>query len=256
MSERIAIIAAMEREIAPLVRGWQRLRLTVKAHAFGGAEARSSGNGAAEPELLAYESHRAVAVISGIGGVHARRAAEAVIASERPCVVISAGFAGALDPRLGVGAILQPETVWDAASGESFCAEGRGVLASTESILDAAGKGEVIRRYRADAVDMEAAAVAGAARRHEVRFLAVKAISDDPGFPMPRFEPFIDARGDLHTGRLTLSAVTRPALWPVLWRLRANTLHASRELCLALTVLIRQGNSGLAAPAPGKQDSR
>jgi nucleoside phosphorylase len=57
--------------------------------------------------------------VAGIGSQAARRAAEAVIALYAPKVVYSAGFAGALDPGLKVGDILQPLRVVNAGDGSS-----------------------------------------------------------------------------------------------------------------------------------------
>lgn len=245
MSERIALIAAMEREIAPLVRDWRRTRLQVEGQGF----------------RPAFESDRAIVVCSGIGPAPARRAAEALIAAEHPGVLVSVGLAGALDPRWEVGAILQPQVVIDAESGESFAAEGRGTLITVGKTLDVKGKQALRQRYHADAADMEAAAVAAVAERNGLAFRAVKAISDDVALPLLAFDAFIDAHGDLHTGQIALAAALRPWLWLVLWRLRANAARASEELCRVLAHLVVQHESAPVARQPGpaepvKQDSR
>jgi nucleoside phosphorylase len=81
---KIAIVAAMQREIAPLVRNWP---MVTRQH---------------EGRLYKFfEKLPVVLVCGGIGSEMARRAAEAVINLYQPAVVISAGFAGGLDPNLG-----------------------------------------------------------------------------------------------------------------------------------------------------------
>src|ERR1051326_5150927 len=91
---KLAIVAALEREVKPLVRTWR-----VNEKEYDGRRFRF------------FEDGEAVLVCGGIGAEPARRAAEAVIAIYSPTVVYSIGFAGALDPVLRVGAVIQPAQV-------------------------------------------------------------------------------------------------------------------------------------------------
>src|ERR1700739_3945236 len=77
---RIAMVAALEREVHPLVKQW---RVSDKEH--DGKRFRF------------FEKDDVVLVCGGIGAQAARRAAEAVITLFAPKVVYSVGFAGALD---------------------------------------------------------------------------------------------------------------------------------------------------------------
>ena len=88
---RLAIVAALEREVRPLVKRW---RVSEKEH--DGRRFRF------------FENRDVVLVCGGIGAVAARRASEAVIAIFDPQVVCSAGFAGALDATLKVGDVVRP----------------------------------------------------------------------------------------------------------------------------------------------------
>ena len=88
---RLAIVAALEREVRPLVKSW---RATEKEH--DGRRFRF------------FENGDVVLVCGGIGAAAARRASEAVIAIFDPKIVCSAGFAGALDPKLKVGDVVRP----------------------------------------------------------------------------------------------------------------------------------------------------
>src|SRR5437868_6237117 len=99
-SGKVAIVAAMERELRPLVRRWTRSGRDFQGRGF-----------------TFYENDRAVAVCAGIGPEAARRACEAVIALYAPSEVISVGLAGALDQTLSVGQVFTPRSVIDAQDG-------------------------------------------------------------------------------------------------------------------------------------------
>src|SRR5450755_4026196 len=143
---RIAIVAALRREVWPLVKHWPVSRKQSGGH-----------------EFAFYGKGRTVVVCGGIGGGPARRAAEAVIQLYGPALVISAGFAGALQADLPVGRVLTPSIVVDTRDGSRASAEaGEGVLVSFDSIADVPQKAKLAEAYAAQAVDMEAAAVARA----------------------------------------------------------------------------------------------
>ncbi|MBZ5629946.1 MAG: phosphorylase [Acidobacteriia bacterium] len=238
MSVEIAIIAAMEREVRSLVRRWPRRDLV-----------------AGDLTLPAFAGDGVLVICSGIGGRLARRAAVAVFASHRPRVVVSAGLAGALDSSLEVGTILQPATVVDAATGARFNAcGGSGVMVSVPSVLDRDAKSRLAGSYGAVAADMEAAAVALVAGQNGCPFIALKAISDEAGFPMPSFQRWIDARGRIRTARLLLDSALRPAHWLALARLGVNSSHASRELSRALAHLIEREGAALQPALSGNRN--
>ncbi len=220
----LAIISALEREVRPLVRGWQKRELI-----------------AGEFSLPAFVSHNVLVVCGGIGAEFARRAAVAIFASEHPRVVVSAGLAGALDASLSVGQVFRPETVIDQGTGARFRASGGGgVLVSATSVLDRDAKRRMGPAYTAMAADMEAAAVALVAEQNGCPFIAVKAISDDADFNTPSFDRFIDRRGRIRTGRLLFASAFQPRQWPALVRLGLYSARASRELSRALAHLIEK----------------
>lgn len=232
----IVILAAMEREVMPLVRHWPRQPLSGEACSFP-----------------AFTKGNAMVVCSGIGMAPARRAAVAVFASLRPAVVISAGLAGALDARLSAGDVFTPAAVVDVQTGARYPAvRGSGVLLSASSVLGREGKQRLAGSFSAEAVDMEAAAVALVAAQYDCPFLAVKAISEDHAFPMPSFERFIDEQGRLHTARFALWALVRPASWASVVRLQRNSSRAIVELCRTLAHLIEVQNAELNPVLPGK----
>jgi adenosylhomocysteine nucleosidase len=240
MEKKIAIIAALDREIHSLVKTWASTRLEHEGR-----------------EFIFYESDYAVAVCGGIGPESARRAAEAVIANYSPEVLISAGIAGALVPELHVGETIFPAIVIDTtdsswhATGIQHAPVGktvlaRTVLASCPEIASAAQKRQLAKSFGAHAVDMEAAAVARAAQLHNLPFLAVKAISDDINFEISELNRFIIG-GQFATKLLILYLIPRPWLWLKMIRLARNTSFASDNLCAwlrkgTLTNTIVQGS--------------
>src|SRR5271154_4694989 len=106
---KIAIVAALQRELTGLIKGWSVVERDYEGRSF-----------------VCFESGDIVAVCGGIGLDPARRAAEAGIALYRPTLLQSVGFAGALDATLFAGDILAPAVVIDARDGSRIEIEGRG----------------------------------------------------------------------------------------------------------------------------------
>jgi adenosylhomocysteine nucleosidase len=232
---KVAIVAALEREVRPLVSGWQV------------AEKEYSGR-----HFRFFVKGETVVVCGGIGAEAARRAAEAVISIFSPALIYSAGFAGALDATLKVGAVLQPKRVVNARDGSSAVVEGgEGVLVTFSSVVDPAQKAKLRESFGAAAVDMEASAVARAAETHGISFAVIKAISDEANFEFPSTEQFVDAEGKFNEGRFAIFAALRPWLWPGVIRLARNSKQASRTLSAALKSIDTSGLHGADVPAAG-----
>ena len=180
-------------------------------------------------------------VCGGIGAKSAGRAAEAVIVKYSPQSVISAGVAGALVSDLHVGGTIFPVVVIDTQDGSRHesgihsaplgqSSLGRTILATYPEIASVAQKQQLAKSYGAHAVDMEAAAVARAAEKHGLPFIAVKAISDDLSFELPEMNRFI-RNGRFLTRNFVFHAAVRPWLWLRVLRLARNTRLASENLC-------------------------
>lgn len=212
---RVAIVAALEREVRRLVKHWP---VCEKEH--GGRRFRF------------FEHEGVVLVCGGIGAEPARRAAEAVIALYSPAMIYSVGFAGALDSGLRVGTMMQPAQVINAGDGSRVhLSDGTGILISFSSVANPAQKAKLKKSFGAQLVDMEAAAVARAAQIHGIEFAAVKSISDAFDFEFPSMERFVDSDGQFQQGRFAAFAAVRPWLWPKVLRLAGNSNKASAALC-------------------------
>src|SRR5208337_2260080 len=176
---RIAIITAMEREVARLIQSWN-----VRMIEHDGRRYRL------------FENENAALLCAGIGAEAARRATEAVISEVNPLRVVSVGFAGALDDSLQVGDVLHPRTVINAADGvRTDVSTGKGILVSAATVAGKEQKARLGKAYGAIAVDMEAAAVAQGAEARGIEFAALKVISDDVDFNLPALDRFIAADG-------------------------------------------------------------
>src|SRR5690242_14422692 len=116
---RIGIIAALPREIAPLVRGWQR---------------------PCNDRVELWVSGEAVAASAGMGAECVTRAAEAAV-NMGATALLSVGYAGGLTEAAQTASIWVPGIVIDAATGERFAVGiGRGTLVSVGAVVGSASK--------------------------------------------------------------------------------------------------------------------
>ena len=212
---KVAIVAALEREVRPLIKHWRA------------TEREYDGR-----KYKFFENERAVVVCSGIGPEAARRATEAVINLYAPILVQSVGFAGALDSTLRAGTVLTPICIIDAKDGSRVEAGvGHWVVVSVDRTASIEQKAVLAKAYWAHAVDMEAAAVARGAQAHGITFVGLKAISDEAGFEMPSIDRFIASDGTFRTAAFTAFAAFRPWLWLRVIQLARNSAKAAKALC-------------------------
>ena len=152
------MVAAMKRELAPLLRGIQPQR----------AE-----------EMEFFELNDAVIAVSGMGRNAAGHAAEVLIRRYSPGLLISAGLVGALTAKLKVGEVVEVKEVVDVDWGAIYeTGHGDAVLVTGSAVAGPADKPIEAQRWKADIVDMEGSAVAAVAEQHGIEFMAIKAVSD------------------------------------------------------------------------------
>jgi adenosylhomocysteine nucleosidase len=217
-ASKIGIVAAMEREVAPLVRSWSSRMIEHSRRRY-----------------RFFENDKAALICGGIGPQAARRATEALIVEISPRLVLSVGFAGALDPSLRVGDVITPEVVINVADGvRTEAGQGQGVLVSSATVAGKEQKTSFARAYGAIAVDMEAAAVAQGARARGVEFGALKVISDAADFNMPEIDRFVASDGRFQSARFAGYVALRPWLWKTTIVLARNSAKASKALSGAL----------------------
>ncbi len=217
-SGKVAIIAALEREISPFVKDWPSTVREYDGYKF-----------------KFFEREGNVVVCGGVGAEAARRATEAAINLYHPSLVISAGFAGALDPALEVGHTLVPRHVIDVGdASRTDAGTGEGVLITFDSVADVEQKDRFATAFGAHAIDMEAAAVARSAQAHGVKFLACKVISDSSESALPPLRRFIGKDGRFQFFRFIMHMAVRPWRWAALRRLARDSAKAAQSLGLVL----------------------
>lgn len=219
MSECVGIIAALPREIKPLVRGWKEERLPGK--------------------IRVYTKDSAVAVCAGMGPARATLAVEAAMKARPVTMLLSVGLAGACDPALRVGDIVRAGVVVDAKSGERYTdSQFRQVLVTAVSVSGVTEKKRLYESYGASAVDMEAATVARLAEARGVSFRAIKVISDDSAFEMEDISRFATPDGQFRDVAFAAYSIARPRLWPKVIALARNSNRAVEALTRELQSIL------------------
>jgi adenosylhomocysteine nucleosidase len=217
---RIAIIAALDREIAPFVRGWTPGVLHYQHR-----------------QLACYRREDLAVVIGGIGARQAEFAARAAIAELETRNLISAGLGGAIISTLKAGSIFIPNVIVDAASRTEYrCNAGAsvasgGILVSAPEIAGTESKKSLADEFHALVVDMEAAAVARVCGETKTGFFCVKAISDELDSRLPPLNHFVNGSGRFQTGKYVAWVGLRPHWWPATVRLARDSNRAARILC-------------------------
>ncbi len=199
-----------------------------------------------------YDGIRVAVVESGVGMVRAERAARALLATHSPTWVLSAGFAGALQPQLKIGDIVAASELVDDA-GHSLQIDLKmpadparhlyvGKLTTVGNIVRTVSeKHALAEKTGALAVDMETYAVAAVCQEARRKFLAFRVISDDLSADLP--PEVLSIFGD--TGAVRFGAVIgslwkRPSSMTDLWRLRQQATEAADHLADFLDGVVKQ----------------
>lgn len=223
---RIAIIAALHREIASLVAG----------HDLQTDESLS------RKKISVWANDNAIVAIAGMGAQRASFAVEAALATGPVSEIISVGWAGACDSGISVGKVLRPSTVVDVRTGERFqCIDGDGnTLATVAAFAGLEEKRQLNAAYGATAVEMEAATVARLAEARGLPFRAIKAISDEADFELRGIGQFHTADGQFREAAFGLHVALRPWLWGAVFQMARGSKLAAENLCAELAREIEQ----------------
>ncbi len=229
VSADIGVVAALGIEVAPLL-----ARLTnVRKY-----------NGAKFSVVEGEHSGKVIAVVlAGAGRARAQRGAEVLLDGHRPRWLVSAGFAGGLDPRLKRNDLVLPSEVInlegrryaiDLAVPPSSEAQGlrTGRLLTVDEIVRSAReKAELRQKHAADLVDMETSSVAALCADRGVRFLSVRVISDEAGTDLPpEVLAILGRSGGLRLGAAFGAVWKRPGSIKDLLALRTHATEAADKL--------------------------
>jgi adenosylhomocysteine nucleosidase len=164
--------------------------------------------------------------LSGIGRAAAAAAAQALV-DAGVSALMTFGMAGGLDPALKPGSVVIPrevispdgtryaacrawrEQVAAAVSALRAVSEGN-LLTSTQAIETPADKASAFHTTGAAAVDMESAAVAEIAAKHNLPFIAVRVIVDTAADMLPRAVVAASRAGKVQLARLIGGLILAP----------------------------------------------
>lgn len=185
-------------------------------------------------------ARRWILVAHGPGPRLARRATQTAL---EVCggrgALLSTGFCGGVSSGLAPGDIFIAREVAEATSGRRYPALlpgcdapfHCGTLWSQDCVAASAEEKIRIAALGADAVDMEAAAVAEEAWRRGAPFYCVRAVSDGAGQPLPLdFNRFRDAEGRFSRWRITRAVLLHPNKLTALLRFRGACRRAAASL--------------------------
>jgi adenosylhomocysteine nucleosidase len=210
---RVAIISALPGEVKPLVHGWPH-----------------SERGNIKFWAQRNEEEEWIAACAGMGESAAMRAFAAIEDGGPIDLVFSVGWAGALRDEIAPGSAHNVAGVIDSSTGERFNCDahaGGRWLVTSPRVADEAEKRRLAGTYRADLVDMEAAAIARLALMRSIPFYCIKGVSDGFDAKLPDFNRFIRRNGQLNLPDLVLFSIVRPWHWPSLLRMGENSRRAS-----------------------------
>jgi adenosylhomocysteine nucleosidase len=224
----IGVVAAMPMEVSDLTKSlkkvWKYQAVSV-------------------PVIEGEHAGKIVAVaIGGMGRASAKRAADVLIAGHKPKWIISAGFAGGLNPALGRNDLVVPHEIVDREGAafavdtipelDSIVAHARGRLLTVDKVvLRASEKEALYRSLGVDLVDMETSAVAAVCRDRGIRFLPIRVISDDARGDLPQeIASIMNPSGVYRFGATLRSVWNRPSSVKDFWRLYEHSIEAADRL--------------------------
>jgi adenosylhomocysteine nucleosidase len=219
---RIGIIAALPGELKPLVRGWDRLASPTKALSIW---------------VKTTCEDEYIAVCAGMGTKAVLRSFTAAEHIGTLDMVLSVGWAGALDESVTAGHCYIASEVIDTRTGERFSftkGERKQRLVTTPRVADESEKARLRDTYGAALVDMEAAAVARLAQMRGIPICCFKAVSDGKDARLPDLNRFIDEEGQLQLLSFLGYVVSRPHYWGSLIQLGKTSRAAAEALAISI----------------------
>jgi adenosylhomocysteine nucleosidase len=179
--------------------------------------------------------------LTGIGRHNAAHSIREAIATVRPKRVITAGFAGGLNPKFQAGAVLYEDD--DADFGPEL--EDLGAIKAhfychRRVAITAEEKQALWESTKADAVEMESSVIRTICREFGIPSVTVRVISDDARQDLPLdFNALMTSEDRINYLKLAGAVLRRPSRIPKLIEFQRQTVEASRRLGSVLVDLLR-----------------
>ncbi|MGB7754154.1 MAG: hypothetical protein WCF88_21560 [Candidatus Acidiferrales bacterium] len=191
-------------------------------------------------------------VVTGMGPVNARRAAEAAM-SVPHTICICSGFCGALKAEHQVGDILAARAVQQLGKNRTIqCSQGlvtnamgdgakiAGKFFSSEEIVTTAAEKARLAPF-ADAVDMESYTILSVAEERKLSSVAIRVVSDRFDQDMPvDFSTTVDEHGNVRVAGVLKQVICHPIQLPALIRLGRESKTAAQGLANFLEAYIKK----------------
>ena len=180
--------------------------------------------------------------LTGIGRKNAAEIARQAIARMRPERVITAGFAGGLNPSLKFGTVVY-EQDFDAGFGpelEDLGAAPAKFHCHRRVAITVEEKAALWRETGADVVEMESSVIRTICREFRIPSATIRVISDDATQELPLdFNALMTSQDRINYLKLLGAVLSRPGRIPKLIEFQRQTLEAARKLGSVLEELVR-----------------
>ena len=179
--------------------------------------------------------------MTGMGRRNAVEGIRQAIALVRPKRVITAGFAGGLNPKLKFGTIVYEED-FNAGFGPQLEQAGavRAAFYCHRRVAITTGeKAALWQSTGADAVEMESSVIRNICREQQIPSATIRVISDDASQDLPLdFNALMTPEDRIHYPKLIWAVLSRPGRLGKLLEFQRQTVAASRLLGAALAELL------------------
>lgn len=176
---------------------------------------------------------------TGMGHENAAQAVEHYLeTNDRPGMIISAGFAGGLNPRIKTGEVLIDAT--HAPPLSPYVDSNREAIGSflcLKRIADTAVEKEQIwRNTKKDAVEMESGVILKIADEHHIPFATIRVISDAADEDLPiNFNHLMTSDMRIHFPKLLWTLARKPSTIPKLIRFNKSIQRSAKNLAQCLS---------------------
>jgi nucleoside phosphorylase len=186
-------------------------------------------------------------LVTGIGRRNSERKFREAIENAAPALVLTCGFAGALDPVLKLGDVVFDADV-DGGLNEKLGVAGAKKAkfhCSPRVAVTGVEKTELRRATGADVVEMESQIIRDICREKKIPSATVRVISDAANEDLPLdFNLLMTPEQNLSFAKLALAIMKSPGKIPQLLALQRKTRFAARRLAQVLEKLLRLSRHG------------